>query len=93
MLALTSTLITSLALLVPNALLHVAGEGTGKNLLGPGMSVALPPLLQRGALFGGGDLTQQYLTISLTPAVGTFMTPSMLICNSGLTIPIVVTKH
>ncbi len=90
--ALTSTLITSLTLLVPNALLHVAGEGTGKNLLGPGMYVALT-LLQGSALFGKGDLTQQYPSISLTLAFGAFMTPLMLIHNSGLTIPIVVTKH
>jgi hypothetical protein len=42
---------------------------------------------------GGGGLTQQCPSISLALAVGTFMTPSMLIHNSGLTIPIVVTKH
>ncbi len=70
----------------------MAGEGPGKSLLGPGVSVTLT-LLHGSALLGGGDLTQQYPSISLTPAVGTFMTPSMLIHNSGLTIPIVVTKH
>jgi hypothetical protein len=50
-------------------------------------------LLQGSALFGKGDLAQQYPSISLTLAFGAFMTPLMLIHNSGLTIPIVVTKH
>ena len=66
----------------------MAGEGTGKSLHGPGVSVALT-LLQGSALFGGGNLTQQYPSISLTSAIGAFMTPSMLIHNSDLMIPII----
>ncbi len=78
----TSTLIISLALLVPTTLLQVAGESSGKSLCGPGVSDAFT-LLQGSAVFWGGDLTQQLPSMLLTPAVGA------LGHNSDLTVPIV----
>ncbi len=87
----TSTLITSLNLLAPNALQFSTGEGTGKSLLWIDVFIALT-LLQDSVVFRGGAPTQQFLSILLTLAVGAFMTPSMLIHNSELMIPIVATK-
>ena len=88
----TSILITSLTRLALTTLHQVPGEDTNKSLLGPGVSVTLT-LLQDSALFGGGGLTQQCPSISLTLAVGDSMMPLMLTHNSGSMIPIAVTKH
>ncbi len=88
----TSILITSLALLAHTTLHQVTDKDTNKNLLGPGVSVT-PTLLQGSGLFGGGGLAQHCPSISLTLAIGNSMMPLMLTHNPGSMIPIVAIKH
>jgi len=89
--ALTSTLITSCTFPSPDTQWLVVCDSAGKNLPSRGVAIVLALLLGR-ALFGGGGLTQKYTSISLTLAVGAFMTPSMPIHSSRLMIPTIVIK-